>query len=170
MNYLNIEHCNMVNGVGLRSVIWVSGCDRNCPGCFSPHSHDFNAGVPFDDSAREELFRDSTQDWCDGITILGGEPLNPRNRETVIRIAKEHRERFPDKTIWLYTSYCWHEILQDPSMTEIVKYVDVICDGPFVESLKDPDLHWVGSSNQHVIDVKKRLKKVSDLSKTLSEN
>jgi len=167
MNYLDIEHCNMVNGDGLRTVIWVSGCDRNCPGCFSPHTHDFNAGVLFDESAKEELFKDSSEEWCAGITILGGEPLNPRNRDEVISIARDHKKKFPEKTIWLYTSYCWHEIIQDETMAEILKYVDVICDGPFIESQKDPELHWVGSSNQNVIDVKDRLKKNSDISKNV---
>lgn len=157
MNYLDIKHVNMVNGVGLRTAIWIAGCERHCPGCFSPYTHDFKAGVLFDDKAKEELFRDSKEDWCAGITFVGGEPLHPVNRKEVIQLAKEHRELFPEKTIWIYTGYCWGEIVEDPEMSEIVRYVDVICDGPFVESLKDPNLEWVGSSNQHVIDVKKRL-------------
>ena len=147
----------MVNGVGLRTVIWISGCTRNCPGCFSPYTHDFNSGVLFDSKAKEELFRDSAEDWCDGITFVGGEPLHPANRKEVIQLAKEHKQLFPEKTIWLYSGYCWGEIVEDPEMSEIVRYADVICDGPFVESLKDPNLEWVGSSNQHVIDVKKRI-------------
>ena len=163
MNYLDIKHCNMVNGEGLRTVIWVSGCDRNCPGCFSPHTHDPKAGVEFNDSAKEELFRDSSEEWCSGITFCGGEPMHPANRETVTRLAKEHRERFPEKTIWMYTGYTWAELLEDESASEILRYMDVICDGPFVESLKDVDLKWVGSSNQNVIDVKERIEKISKL-------
>ena len=157
MNYLDIKHVNMVNGVGLRTAIWIAGCERHCPGCFSPYTHDFKTGVLFDSKAKEELFRDSKEDWCAGITFVGGEPLHPVNRKEVIQLAKEHRELFPEKTIWIYTGYCWGEIVEDPEMSEIVRYVDVICDGPFVESLKDPNLEWVGSSNQHVIDVKKRI-------------
>lgn len=163
MNYLDIKHCNMVNGVGLRTVVWVAGCERNCPGCFSPHTHDFGGGVPFDDAAKEELFMDSSSTWCDGITILGGEPLHPRNRDVVISIAKEHHERFPEKTVWLYTGYCWSEIVDDEFMSDVLRYVDVVCDGPFVESLKDPSLEWVGSSNQHVIDVRERMRKIREL-------
>ena len=163
-NYLDIQHCDMVNGDGLRTVIWMAGCERNCPGCFSPHTHDPKGGIPFDESAREELFRDSSEEWCAGITFVGGEPMHPCNRETVISLAKEHREKFPEKTIWMYTGYTWSELLEDPTMSEIIRYTDVICDGPFVESLKDPDLKWVGSSNQTVIDVKKRIKQISEIS------
>lgn len=165
MNYLDIKHCNMVNGKGLRSVIWVSGCDRNCPGCFSPHTHDPKGGIPFDEKAKEDLFSCSDSDWCDGITLLGGDPLYCGNRKAIIELSKEYKKRFPNKTIWLYTGFCWNEIIADESMSEIVKYVDVICDGPFVESLKDVSLEWVGSSNQHVIDVKERMRKIKDLSK-----
>ena len=157
MNYLDIKRVNMVNGVGLRTAIWIAGCERHCPGCFSPYTHDFKAGVLFDNKAKEELFKDSKEDWCAGITFVGGEPLHPVNRKEVIQLSKEHRELFPEKTIWIYTGYCWGEIVEDSEMSEIVRYVDVICDDPFVESLKDPNLEWVGSSNQHVIDVKKRI-------------
>jgi anaerobic ribonucleoside-triphosphate reductase activating protein len=165
MNYLDIKHCNMVNGEGLRTVIWVAGCDRKCPGCFSPYTHDPNGGVPFDENAKEALFLDSNENWCSGITFCGGDPLYCGNRETVISVAREYKERFPNKTIWLYTGYCWSEILEDHTMTDIIKYADVICDGPFVESLKDASLKWVGSSNQHVIDVKQRLKQISEISR-----
>ena len=163
MNYLDIKHCNMVNGEGLRTVIWVSGCERKCPGCFSPHTHDFKSGIEFDEKAITELFKDSKEDWCNGITILGGEPLHPFNRSKVLEIVKSHKEKFPNKTIWLYTGYCWNEIIEDSEMSEIIKYIDVVCDGPFVESLKDVNLKWVGSSNQHVIDVKDRLKKITSI-------
>lgn len=169
MNYLDIKHCNMVNGEGLRTVIWLAGCDRNCPGCFSPHTHDPNGGMPFDDKAREELFADSDKDWCSGITLLGGDPLYPGNRAGSIALAKEYKERFPNKTVWMYTGYCWSEILADPTMSDIIKYVDVICDGPFVESLKDPSIEWVGSSNQHVIDVKQRLRQISEIASSIDQ-
>jgi len=165
MNYLDIKHCNMVNGDGLRTVIWVAGCDRKCPGCFSPYTHDPNGGIVFDEKAKNELFSDSSEDWCSGITFCGGDPLYCGNRKTVIETAKEYKEKFPNKTIWLYTGYCWSEILEDKTMTDIIKYTDIICDGPFVESLKDLSLKWVGSSNQHVIDVKQRLKQISEISK-----
>lgn len=168
MNYLDIKHVNMVNGSGLRTVIWVAGCDRNCPGCFSTFTHNPCNGIPFDEKAKEELFRDSSESWCSGITLLGGDPLYVGNRKEIIELAKEHKEKFPNKTIWLYTGYCWSEILADETMSDIIKYVDVICDGPFVESLKSPDLEWVGSSNQHVIDVKQRLRQISDIASSVN--
>ena len=163
MRYLDIKRCNMVNGDGLRTVIWIAGCDRKCPGCFSPHTHDFQAGVEFDAAAKAELVRDLSEDWCAGITWLGGEPLHPANFQEVLQLTKEIREKYPDKTQWIYTGYCWDDIVHDDYMSEILKYVDVVCDGPFIESLKDVSLKWVGSSNQHVIDVKERLKKISKL-------
>jgi len=98
MRYLDIKHCNMVNGDGLRTVIWVAGCDRNCPGCFSPHTHDFKAGLEFDEKAKAELVRDLSEDWCAGVTWLGGEPLHPANFPDVLRLAKEIREEYPGKT------------------------------------------------------------------------
>lgn len=88
----------MVNGDGLRTVIWVAGCDRKCPGCFSPHTHDFKAGLLFDDTAEAELTRDLKEDWCAGITWLGGEPLHPVNFPKVLELAKKIRGEYPDKT------------------------------------------------------------------------
>ena len=166
MNFLDIKHCNMVNGSGLRTVMWVAGCDHQCKGCFQEHSWDSNAGVVFDKNAKDELFEDLSTDWCAGVTFTGGDPLFCSNRDEVIALAAEIKEKFPSKTIWLYTGYCWNDIITDEKMSEVVKYVDVICDGPFVESLKDVDLHWVGSSNQHVIDVKERLKTIASLAKS----
>jgi len=98
MRYLDIKHCNMVNGDGLRTVIWIAGCDRKCPGCFSPYTHDFQAGIEFDDAAKAELVKDLSEDWCAGITWLGGEPLHPANFPEVLALAKEIREKYPDKT------------------------------------------------------------------------
>lgn len=167
MNYLDIQHCNMVNGVGLRTVIWVSGCERKCKNCFQPHSHDFCSGIKFDEKAKEELFRDNNTDWCSGITFLGGEPLHPKNINEVINLAKEAKEKFPNKNIWLYTGYTWEEIISNETMSEILKYIDVLCDGPYVDELHNVDLKWVGSSNQSVINVKERIEKITKLKNTL---
>jgi anaerobic ribonucleoside-triphosphate reductase activating protein len=141
----------MVNGTGLRTVIWVSGCERKCKNCFQPHTHDINAGIKFDEKAKEELFKDNYTDWCAGITILGGEPLHPLNRCEVISLTKEIKDMFPTKTIWLYTGYTIEEIQQDITMKDILKYIDVLVDGPYIDELKDSTLKWVGSKNQRVI-------------------
>ena len=160
MNYLDIKRCNMVNGDGLRTVIWIAGCDRKCPGCFSPYTHDFQAGVEFDDAAKAELVKDLSEDWCAGITWLGGEPLHPVNFPEVLALAKEIRERYPDKTQWVYTGYTYNEIINNTIMSEILNYIDVLCDGPFIQELRDPNLKWVGSSNQNVINIQQRISQV----------
>lgn len=165
MNYLQISHCNQVNGDGNRVVLWVAGCSHHCKGCQNAYSWDPCIGVKFDDAAKEELFRDLATDWCAGLTFSGGDPLFEGNRATVIALAREAKERFPDKSIWLYTGYQWGEIIDDPTMAEIIKHVDVICDGEYIEELRDIDKHWVGSSNQNVINVEERLKRVAQLAK-----
>lgn len=160
---MSITHVDQLNGDGNRVVLWVAGCSHKCPGCQNAYSWDPAIGIKFGQDAKEELFKDLAEDWCAGITFSGGDPLFCANRAEVINLAKEVKERFPTKTVWLYTGYCWSEIITDDSMSSILKYADVICDGPYVESLRNVDLHWVGSSNQHVINVKERLAKVSQL-------
>lgn len=167
MNYLDIKRCNMVNGDGLRTVIWVAGCERKCPGCFSPYTHDFTAGQKFDASAKAELVRDLKEDWCAGITWLGGEPLHPVNFPEVLALAKEIRERYPDKTQWVYTGYTYNEIINNTIMSEILNYIDVLCDGPFIQELRDPNLKWVGSSNQNVINIQQRISQVLKITRNI---
>lgn len=163
MNYMEISHCNMLNGEGLRTVLWVSGCSHNCKNCQNPFSHNPNIGLIFDEKAKEELFRDLKEEWCSGVTFTGGDPLYCNNRDTVTNLAKEIKEKFPTKNIWLYTGSTWSEILEDPSMSQVLKYVDIIIDEPYVEELRDINLKWRGSSNQHIIDVKKRIHQVTQL-------
>ena len=167
MNYLDIKRCNMVNGDGLRTVIWVAGCDRKCPGCFSPYTHDFQAGMEFDDAAKAEFVKDLSEDWCAGITWLGGEPLHPVNFPEVLALAKEIRERYPDKTQWVYTGYTYNEIINNTIMSEILNYIDVLCDGPFIQELRDPNLKWVGSSNQNVINIQQRISQVLKITRNI---
>jgi len=165
MNYLNITHCDQVNGEGNRVVLWVSGCSHKCKNCQNSFSWDSNAGMHFDENAKNEIFDDLNTDWCAGITYSGGDPLFHANRDEIINLAKEIKEKFPNKTQWLYTGFQWHEIVNDQTMASIIKYVDVICDGEYIDELKKPELKWVGSSNQNVIDVKERLTKISNIAK-----
>ena len=167
MRYLDIKHCNMVNGDGLRTVIWIAGCDRKCPGCFSPYTHDFQAGMEFDDAAKAEFVKDLSEDWCAGITWLGGEPLHPVDFSEVLALAKEIRERYPDKTQWVYTGYTYNEIINNTIMSEILNYIDVLCDGPFIQELRDPNLKWVGSSNQNVINIQQRISQVLKITRNI---
>ena len=145
---------DMLNGDGLRTVLWVSGCAHHCRGCQNPQTWDEHSGIPFDAAAKEELFSNLSRDYIDGVTFSGGDPLYPGNRETVGQLITEIRERFPEKTIWLYTGDSWENILHYPAM----QYVDVLVDGEFKVDLKDSKLLWKGSSNQRVIDVKKSLR------------
>jgi anaerobic ribonucleoside-triphosphate reductase activating protein len=163
MNILQITHCDQLNGDGNRVVLWVSGCSHCCKGCQNAYSQDPTLGVKFDDKAKEEIFKDLETDWCAGITFSGGDPLFINNRKEIISLAKEIKEKFPTKTIWLYTGYKWEEIIADESMSEILKYIDILCDGEYIEELRAVELHWVGSKNQNVIDVKKRIEQVSKL-------
>ena len=149
MRYHNITKDDMLNGEGLRTVLWVAGCSHNCPQCHNPVTWDINGGLVFDEAAKEELFDELKKDYISGVTFSGGDPLHVENREEIGKLAKEIRETFPDKTIWLYTGYQWEQIQK----LELIQYLDVLVDGRFVEELKDNALPWKGSENQRVIDV-----------------
>ena len=167
MNILEVSHCNQLNGDGLRVVLWVAGCSHHCEQCHNQYSWDPTIGEEYSESVREEIFSDLSQDWCSGITYSGGDPLFVSNREEIIKLAKEIREKFPNKTQWLYTGYSWEEVIKDSTMSQILKYIDVICVGRYEHSLRDVTMQWVGSTNQQVIDVKKRFELIQKLS---SEN
>lgn len=158
MRYHNITKDDMLNGDGLRVVLWVAGCSHRCPGCHNPVTWDPDGGLPFDEEAKQEIFTELDKDYVSGITFSGGDPLHERNIDGATALAKEIRERYPHKTIWLYTGYTWKEI----RALEIVKYLDVLVDGRFEESKKDINLHWRGSANQFVIDVK-NTRKIGEL-------
>ena len=153
MNYHNITKEDMLNGDGIRVVLWVAGCNHHCKNCQNPITWDENGGLPFDKEAEDELFEALDKPHIDGITFSGGDPLFPNNRSEVFRLIKKCRELLPQKTIWLYTGYLWEEIKDLDGIQDI----DVIAEGEFVEELKDNNLHWVGSSNQRVIKVKESL-------------
>ena len=153
MRYHNITTDDMLNGDGLRTVLWVAGCPHRCQGCHNPITWDIDGGIPFDEAAEAELFEKLSADYISGITFSGGDPLHPANRDEVTRLAKRVRAEYPEKTIWLYTGYTWDEI----SDLEVVSLLDVLVDGRFEKNLFDAKLHWKGSSNQRVIDVKETL-------------
>ena len=154
MRYHNITTDDMLNGDGLRTVLWVSGCNHHCEGCHNPITWDINGGIPFDEDAENELFEKISPDYISGITFSGGDPLHPENRNEITRLAKKVREMFPKKSIWLYTGYTFDEIKD----LEIVNYLDVVVDGQFRKDLFEEKLHWKGSANQRVIDVCETLK------------
>lgn len=153
MNYHDITKDDMLNGDGLRVVLWVAGCTHHCYGCQNPITWDIAGGLPYDEAAENELFEELKKPYINGITFSGGDPLHPFNRSEVFRIAKKIREELPQKTIWLYTGFLWEEIRDIPE----IACMDVVAEGKFVMELLDAKLHWVGSSNQRVIDVKPTL-------------
>ena len=150
MRYHNITKEDMLNGDGLRTVLWLAGCSHACPGCQNPVTWDVKGGLPFDEEAKQELFEALAPSWISGVTFSGGDPLHWQNRKEVGNLIEEIHEKFPEKTIWLYTGFLWEDIRDLP----FLKNVDVLVDGPFVEAEKDVTLHWKGSANQRVIDVK----------------
>lgn len=175
-NYLSITHDDMLNGDGLRVVLWVSGCSHCCPGCQNAYSWDPNFGLPFDVSAEIELFDYLSKDYIQGLTLSGGDSLFARNREPLGDLVREVKRVFPDKDIWLYTGYelsfngKWHFREVAPWKKEADEFtlpwlgeIDVIVDRPFLEDVRNIDLadgydpKWCGSSNQRVIDVKSSL-------------
>lgn len=154
MRFHNITKDDMLNGDGLRVVLWVAGCSHHCKECQNPITWDPKGGIPFEESNLQELFHELDQDYVDGITFSGGDPLHEDNREEIEFLCKQIREKYPTKTIWLYTGYTWEEIHN----WSIIKYIDVLVDGRFELSKKDITLQWKGSSNQRVIDVQDSLK------------
>ena len=154
MNYHNITVDDMLNGDGLRTVLWVAGCDHHCRGCQNPQTWRADSGIPFDEDAKAELFADLSRDYISGITFSGGDPLYCSNVETVGALIREIRERLPEKTIWLYTGGSWEGVKN----REIVRYLDVLVDGEYECDKRDTLLHWRGSSNQRVINVPESLR------------
>lgn len=154
MRYHNITTDDMLNGDGLRTVLWTAGCTHRCVGCHNPITWDIDGGIPFDESAEDELFEKLSANYISGLTFSGGDPLHPANRAEVLRLAKKCRQLYPNKTIWLYTGFTWEQI----NDLEIIPLLDVVVDGEFVKQLFDGKLHWKGSSNQRVIDVKETLR------------
>ena len=146
-NYHRIDGCNMVNGRGIRTVIWLSGCPHHCKGCFSPQTWNEKGGIPFDEEAYNEVIKCVSEPYCDGITICGGEPLAPFNVEVSTRLAKDIKAM--GKTVWCYSGYYYEEV-ED---LEIMKYIDVLIDGRFILKQFNSKLKWRGSANQRVIDV-----------------
>lgn len=153
MRYHNITKDDMLNGDGLRVVLWVAGCSHGCKECQNPLTWDPKGGLDFDGKVKKEIFAELEKNYISGITLSGGDPLFPGNRKEIEELVKEIRTKFPQKTIWLYTGGLWEQ----EAKQEIMKYIDVLVDGKYECDKRDTQLHWRGSSNQRVIDVPKSL-------------
>ena len=154
MNYVKIDKCSISNGVGFRTVLWVSGCNHHCNNCQNQQTWDKNSGIHFGEDKWKELLSHLEKHYISGRTYSGGDPLFVENRETIRDISKAIRNLYPTKTQWLYTGYKWEEIKDLP----IMKYLDVVIDGQYEDDKRDITLKWRGSSNQRVIDVQESLK------------
>ncbi len=158
MYYAKINKCDIANGEGIRVSLFVSGCRNRCKGCFQPETWDFNYGTEFTQSTAEQIFSAVNNPSIRGITILGGEPMEPENQKELLPFIKEFKARFPDKTVWLYTGNTYGELTGEhrthtEHTEELLSYVDILVDGRFVEEEKSLGLRFRGSKNQRVIDM-----------------
>ena len=158
MNYGKIKINDIANGTGVRVSLFVSGCRNNCQGCFNKEAQDFTYGEHFSDEQLEFLIKELQSDNIEGLTILGGEPLDSLNQPTVFYIVDKIKNVLPNKNIWLYTGYEFPMIPLTEFTYPILENIDVLVDGPFIEEKKDPSLAFRGSSNQKIIDIKETLK------------
>lgn len=151
MNYGRIKKNDIANGPGVRVSLFVSGCRNHCPGCFNPETWDFNYGEPFTKKTGKEIIKALRPSWIQGLSILGGDPMEPENQRALLPLLKRIKVMLPDKDVWLYTGYTY-ETVKD---AEILKWIDVLVDGPFIEAEKDITLTFRGSRNQRIIPLKK---------------
>ena len=159
MNYTKLLKADIANGPGFRLTLWVTGCQRKCPGCFNEEAQDPAFGQKFDKEAKEKIFKELAEPTCDGLSLMGGEPLSrcSDNRKEIIKLCKECKERIPEKDIWVWSGFLFEEIFNDESMRPILNYIDVLVDGPFIQEKKDLSTPFRGSTNQRIIDVKKTM-------------
>lgn len=153
MNYAKIKPVDVANGEGIRVSLFVSGCSHYCKGCFNKELWNYNAGQVMSTDTIIEINKLCSRDYISGLSLLGGEPLDPKNCRDLVLLCYSFKRKCPNKTIWCYTGYEWEQVKH----LYIMKYIDFLVDGKFVEELKDPRLKFRGSSNQRIIDVKKSL-------------
>ncbi len=164
MNYAEIKFCDIANGPGVRTSLFVSGCTHRCKGCFNEIAWDFGYGKPFTDDTVREISDSLAPSYVTGLTVLGGEPFEPENQPEVLRLLKTIRCEHPNKSIWCFTGYLFDKDLIDnmsvnlPWTREMLECIDVLVDGPFILTQKDMMLKFKGSSNQRTIDVAASLK------------
>lgn len=164
MNYANIKNCDIANGPGVRVSLFVSGCTRQCKGCFNPETWDFQYGKPFTEETADSILEMLAPDYIAGLTLLGGEPLEHANRQALLPLVRAVKERYSGKNIWCYTGYLFErDILgafcaQWPEMEEFLSYLDVIVDGEFILAQKNISLRFRGSENQRIIAVQESLR------------
>ena len=155
MRYNKIRKMDIADGPGVRVSIFMQGCSFNCKNCFNPETHDFAGGKEFTQNTINKVLELSDNDNIEGLSILGGEPMHPKNIDGTKELAKAFKEKYPEKNVWVWSGFQFDKDLKDK---EALKYIDVLVDGQYVDELHNPMLKWKGSSNQRVIDVQKSLK------------
>lgn len=156
MRYNKIRKMDIANGPGVRVSVFLQGCEFHCPECFNKETWDFNGGEEFTDETIDNILNLCSKSHIQGLSILGGEPMHPKNIEGTEKLAKAFKEKFPEKDIWIWSGFKYEDYL---SKQDALKYIDVIVDGQFVNELHNPKLSFKGSSNQRTIDVQKSLEK-----------
>ena len=163
MNYSEIKYCDIANGAGVRTTLFVSGCRHHCEGCFNPGTWAFEAGEPFTPEVADKIIESLEPAYVDGLTLLGGEPFEPENQPALIELLRRMRVEHPSKNVWVYSGFTWDQLLEGPSrahtdtVQEMLSLVDVLVDGPFMLAQKEITLRFRGSSNQRIIDVRRSL-------------
>ena len=155
MRYNLIRKMDISNGPGVRVSVFMQGCAFHCKNCFNKETWDFEAGKEFNQNTIDEVLNLCKEDYIKGLSILGGEPMHPKNIEGTTKLAKAFKEKYPDKNLWVWSGFKFDEDLKDK---EVLNYVDVLVDGRYEDDLHDFTLKWRGSSNQRVIDVQESLK------------
>ena len=155
MRYNKIRKMDISNGPGIRVSVFMQGCSFNCKNCFNQETHDFSGGKEFNDETINRIIKLCDNTNIEGLSILGGEPMDPKNIEGTTKLAKVFKEKYPNKNLWMWSGFSFDKDLKDK---EAIKYIDVLVDGRYVDDLSNPTLKWKGSSNQRVIDVQKSLK------------
>ena len=159
MYYSTIKDCDIANGIGVRITLFVSGCTNHCKNCFQPQTWDFDFGEPFTEETEEKLLEMLKPDYINGLTLLGGEPMEPQNQRALVPFLKRVREAYPNKNIWCFTGFTYEVLKTDGShprcevTDEMLSLIDVLVDGRYVDELKDLTLQFSGSSNQRLIDM-----------------
>ena len=154
MRYNTIRKMDIANGPGVRVSVFMQGCSFHCKNCFNTSTWDFEGGKEFNQDTINEVLDLCNQDYIKGLSILGGEPMHPKNIEATTSLAKAFKEKYPNKNVWVWSGFKFDQDLKD---TEALKYIDVLVDGQYQDELHDFRLKWRGSSNQRVIDVPKSL-------------
>lgn len=161
MYYGEIKKNDIANGEGVRVTLFVSGCTNRCKGCFQPETWDFDYGKPFTPETENEIIKALEPSYINGLTLLGGDPFEPRNQRDLLPFVKKIRSQYPNKTIWAFSGFTYDELTKDGSYCrctetdELLGLLDILVDGRFVEELKDISLVFRGSSNQRIIDMNK---------------